>query len=138
MVRVTVQVAGKEDARERSAELVMDGQSLLIAHGSIHSVKPVEDVRMESGDGQAIGTLALGGDTWPVFCLDGNLDILGSVPAARRTCVLLKSECGGVGFLCDEVRVIDNAAVTVIPVPGCMRAENSPMDSLAIIDGRIT
>lgn len=122
----------------RSAELVVDGQSLLIAHIHIHSVEPILDVRMAPGHGQAMGTVRLGDDQWPVYCLDGDLNILGNVPAARRACVLLKSELGGVGVLCDEVKVVDNAALTMVPVPGCMSGEQSLMDSLAIIDGKIT
>jgi hypothetical protein len=126
------------DPHARSAELVVDGQSLLIAHIHIHSVEPILDVRMESARGQAMGTLQLGDDQWPVYCIDGDLNILGNVPAARRACVLLKSDRGGVGLLCDEVRVVDNAALTIVPVPGCMSGDQRLLDSLAIIDRKIT
>ncbi len=129
---------GEADLHARSAELVVDGQSFLIAHIHIHSVEPILGVQMESGHGPAIGTLQLGEDQWPVFCLDGDLNILGSVPATRRDCVLLKSVDGGVAVLCDEVGEVDNAALTMIPVPGCMSGEQSPMDSLAVIDAKIT
>jgi len=126
------------DLHARSAELVVDGQSLLVAHIHIHSVEPILDVRMAPGHGQAIGTLQLGDNRWPVYCLDADLNILGNVPAARRACVLLKSDRGGVGILCDEVSVVDNAALTMVPVPGCMSGGQSLMDSLAIVDGKVT
>jgi hypothetical protein len=138
MDKSALQQIREADLHARSAELVIDRQSLLIAHIHIHSVEPILDVRIESGHGQALGVLELGDDRWPVYCLDGNLNILAGVPATRRACVLLKSEHGGVGVLCDEVRVVDNASLVMVPVPGCMSGEQSLMDSLAVIDGKVT
>lgn len=138
MDKTALQQIREADLHARSAELVIDRQSLLIAHVHIHSVEPILDVRIESGHGPALGVLDLNDERWPVYCLDGDLNILNGVPATRRACVLLKSEHGGVGILCDEVRVIDNAALTIVPVPGCMSGEQSLMDSLAVIDGKVT
>jgi hypothetical protein len=138
MAKSALQQIREADLHARSAELVVDGQSLLIGHIHIHSVEPILDVRMESGHGLALGILQLGDNQWPVYCLDGNLDILGNVPATRRACVLLKSDHGGVGILCDEVRVVDNTALRVVPVPGCMSGRQSLMESLAVIDGKVT
>lgn len=138
MDKSALQQVREADLHARSAELVVDGQSLLIAHIHIHSVEPILDVRMEPGHGKALGILQLGEDQWPVYCLDGDLNILGNVPARRRACVLLKSDHGGVGVLCDEVRVVDNASLTIVPVPGCMSGQQSLMDSLAVIGGKIT
>ena len=126
------------DLRTRSAEVVIDGQSLLIGHGHIHSVEPILEVRTGDGPGRAIDLIELGDDRWPVFCIDGDLDILESQPAGRRACVLLKSDHGGVAFLCDEVRVVDDAALRLVPVPGCMRTEHDLMESLAVLDGKVT
>ena len=126
------------DLHARSAELVVDGQSLLIAHIHIHSVEPILDVAVEAGHGQALGVLRLGEAQWPVYCVDGDLNILERLPATRRACVLLKSDHGGICILCDEVRVVDNTALTLVPVPPCMSGEQSLMESLAIIDGKIT
>jgi hypothetical protein len=133
-----LQHIGEADLHGRSAELVVDGQSLLIAHVHVHSVEPIADVRIEPGHGLALGTLPLGEDEWPVYCLDGDLDILDRLPGTRRACVLVKTEFGGIGILCDEVRVVDNGAFATVPVPGCMQGEQSLMQSLAIIDARVT
>ena len=138
MDQSALQQIREADLHARSAELVIDRQSLLIAHVHIHSVEPILDVRIESGHGRALGVLELNDDRWPVYCLDGDLNILHGVPATRRACVLLKSGHGGVGVLCDEVRVVDNASLTMVPVPGCMSGEQSLMDSLAVIDGKVT
>lgn len=138
MDKSALQQIREADLHARSAELVVDGQSLLIAHVHIHSVEPILDVRMESGHGQALGILQIGDDHWPVYCLDRDLDILRNVPATRRACVLLKSAHGGVGILCDEVKVVDNASLTIVPVPGCMCGQQSLMDSLAMIGGKVT
>ena len=126
------------DLHARSAELVVDSQSLLIAHTHIHSVEPILDVVIETGHGQALGVLQLGEEQWPVYCMDGDLNILDGLPAKRRACVLLKSDHGGIGILCDEVRVVDNAALTLVPVPACMGGEENLMESLAIVDGKVT
>ena len=126
------------DLRARSAEVVIDGQSLLIGHVYIHSVEPLLDVRTQAGPGAAIGVIELGDTRWPVFCIDGDLNLLTSMPDNRRACVLLKSDHGGVAFLCDEVRVVDNNALKLLPVPGCMRGEHDLMESLAVIDNKVT
>ncbi len=126
------------DLSARSAEIVVDGQSLLIGHIHIHSVEPILDVRMSSEHGRAIGTIELGEEQWPVFAIDGDLNILASVPATRRACVQLKSEHGGIALLCDEVRVINNETLTMVPVPGCMGGEDGLMDSLAVMNGKVT
>lgn len=138
MVKSALQQISAADLHARSAELVVDGQSLLIGHVHIHSVEPILDVRMSPGHGQALGTVALGEAQWPVYCIDNNLDLLDHVPATRRACVLLKPDHGGVGILCDEVRVIDNAVLSIVPVPGCMSGQQSLMESLAVIGGKVT
>lgn len=126
------------DLRARSAEVVIDGQSMLIGHVHIHSVEPILDVRLKSGNAKAIGIIELGETHWPVFCFDGDLNILDSLPGKRRACVLLKSDGGGFAFLCDEVRMVDNTDLKLVSVPGCMRGEHDLMESLAIVDGKVT
>ena len=133
-----LQHIGEADLRARFAELVVDGQRLLIAHVHVHSVETLADVRIAPGHGQALGTLPLGEGEWPVYCLDGDLNTLDRLPATRRACVLLKTGDGGIGILCDEVRVVDNGAFATVPVPGCMQGEQSLVQSLAIIDARVT
>jgi hypothetical protein len=125
------------DLHGRSVELVVDGQSLLIAHVHVHSIEPIGDLRIVSDHGQALGKLPLGGTEWPVYCLDGSLDILDRLPANRRACVLLKSDYGGIGVLCDEVRVIDNATFDIVPIPACMQSEQKLMEALAVIDAKV-
>lgn len=130
------------DLDSRCAELLVDGQQILIAYADIFALEPVESVRIESGCGHAIGNVCHGEDVWAVFCLDARLEFLASVPAARSACVLLRfdadAELGGVALLCDESRVLDDASLTTVPVPGCMGGEDNPVEALAIVDGAIT
>lgn len=129
------------DPRALSAELVMGTQRLLVAHADIHTVAPIKDVRIESGCGHAIGSVRHGEHVWAVFSLDADLEFLATVPATRRSCVLLRldddAELGGVALLCDELRVLDNASLTMVPVPGCMSGEESPMEAFAIVNGEV-
>lgn len=125
------------DLHAGSAEVVLDGQTLLIDHVHIHSVEPIAGVHMCSDHGPAIGEIQLGEQRCPVFCLDADLSILAKVPATRRACVLLTSDHGGVGFLCDEIRMIDDASLAKVSVPGCMSGEHNLVDSLAVIDGKV-
>jgi len=130
------------DVHSRSVELVMDGRRILIADADVHAVEPIENVRIESGFGHAIGNVSHGEDVWAVFCLDAQLDFLATIPADRSICVLLRfdasSELGGVAVLCDESRDLDDASPTTVPVPGCMSGEENPVSALAIVDGAIT
>ncbi len=125
------------DLHGRSAELFVDGHNLLIAHAHVHSVEPIVNVRIEPGHGQALGVLSLGEGEWPVYCLDGDLDVLDRLPATRRACVLLKSHHGSIGILCDEVRMVDTGAFAIVSVPVCMQGEQSLVESLAIIDAKV-
>jgi hypothetical protein len=137
MAGSALQHIDEADLHGRSAELVVDGQRLLIAHVHVHSVETLADVRIASGHGRALGILPLGEDEWPVYCLDGDLNTLDRLPANRRACVLLKSDHGGIGILCDEVRVVDNGTFASVPVPDCMQGEQSPVGSLAIIGAKV-
>lgn len=129
---------GDSPLEARSAELLIDGQSLLVPHQHIHSVEPTLDLQPSPHASRIIGELSVADHRWPIYCVDRELNVLTEVPSARRTCVLLRGPRGGFGLLCDEVHVVDNSGLRMVPVPGCMHGGDSLMDSLAVVGDKVT
>ncbi|MDX1431690.1 MAG: hypothetical protein R3286_04500 [Gammaproteobacteria bacterium] len=121
----------------RSAELLVDGQGLLVPHQHIHSVEPILDLERAVGPTRMIGELSVADHRWPVYCIDRNLDVLGEIPPGRRACVLLRGPRGGFGILCDEVHVVDNEELRMVPLPGCMQGGSSLVDALAVVETKV-
>ncbi len=82
---------------------------------------------------QAAGQFMAGNDqSWPVYSLDGLLQLQRAVPEARRICVFYETEDQTRGLLCDRVwSLAEDADLIVEPMPGCMKGPPSPATGLA-------
>ena len=130
--------ASRDASSARSAELLIDGQGLLVPHQHIHSVEPILDLERVPGAAAVIGELTVADHRWPIYSLDRNLDVLSEIPTTRRAAVLLRNPRGNFGILCDEVHVVDNASLRMVPIPGCMQGAHSLMDALAVLGSKVT
>lgn len=116
------------------ALLYIDGLNLLLPQGAIRSLEPVLDVE-RCGENEAIaGFLFFDGKRWPVYCLSKDFTALGRIPEARRVCVVFSAARGYLCLLCDSVRMLKREDAKTMPLPGCMRAGNNPLQGLAILD----
>ena len=137
-----MQVADSLDLRDdkfnaRSAELRLGGFSLLVPHECVHSIEPILDVDMDNAIGASVGAITVSDHRWPVYCLDHALEILERVPVTRRSCVLLRAGGDAFGVLCDDVNVMDNVELRIVPVPSCMQDSASPVDALAVLGPQV-
>jgi hypothetical protein len=78
-------------------------------------------------------------EPWPVYCLDGGLQLQHPVPPARRLCVFIEAHDAVTGIACDRVQLLaTDAELTVEPVPGCMTGMPSPITGFARHQAGIT
>ena len=119
----------------RYAVLTMDNLALLIPQHQVHALEPAFDVRRSEGDD--LGWIAVAGARSPVHCLSEDMQPTREVPAGRHICVLLDTGDGLFGVLCDQVVMLDQAGLEILPLPGCMRTPSTPLHGLVLHGERV-
>ncbi len=119
----------------RYAVLTIDERALLIPQQQLHALEPAFDVqRSEAGDA---GWIAVAGVNWPVYCLSEDLRPIREAPADRHFCVLLESGAGLLGVLCDQVVMLEQMELEILPLPRCMRTAGTPLQGLVLHSERV-
>jgi len=108
--------------------LSMDTLRLLIPQNQVRTLEPGFEVRYPDTGGT--GWIEIEDMRSPVYCLSRNLEPLVTPPASRNVCVLLESEHGLFGVLCDQVAMFGEIAAE--PLPKCMRSAGTPIRGLAL------
>jgi len=119
----------------RYAVLTMDHLGLLIPQHQVHALEPGFDVQRSQGDG--VDWIAVGGAPSPVYCLSADLMPIREVPAGRHICVLLDTGTRLFGVLCDQVVMLDQAGLEMLPLQGCMRTPGTPLHGLVLHGERV-
>ena len=123
-------------ASARYAILTMGPVRLLIPQNQVYALEPSTDVVHPAGGELAWIDVADG--RWPVCCLSDDLCLVPEIPPGRNICVLLHTDDGLVGVLCDQVALLgQQAEVDWLPVPECMRTPRSPLQGLALQGERV-
>ena len=108
------------------------GLHLLLPHTEVYTLEPRSDVQAgEEGDRTA-GWLVADGQSWPVVCFDGDLELTTLVPVERRVCVLLHYGGGYAGVLCEAVATREAEDVQVFPLPPALSASATPVRAAII------
>ncbi|MFZ6779387.1 hypothetical protein ACO0LD_21360 [Undibacterium sp. Ji83W] len=110
--------------------LCIDGMQLMLPQGDICAVESVADLDSQDALAPSVGRIAYLGQSWPVLSLNGELQTLDNIPAARRACVMLATGKGFLGLLCDDVRVLNQQSGADYALPVAMRAANSPIQAI--------
>ncbi len=136
MIRVTPeQNASAPISIGHYALLSMDRLALLIPQHQVRSLEPALDVqRTQARDAAWISTA---GVNWPVYCLSEDLWPNLEVPANRHICALLQSGAGLLGVLCDQVATLERTELDILPLPHCMRTQDTPLLGLVLHAGRV-
>ncbi len=121
-----------EEQATAYAMLTLDGRRLLLPQGDIRTLEPLADMDIASPPDQGVGWIPFEGTQWPMYCLSGELSILGTIPPARRICVLLTLGDGYFGLLCDGLVALQGQAVEPSPLPACMARPGSPIEALVL------
>ncbi len=129
------QAAAEPMAIGRYAVLTMDELALLIPQHQVHALEPAFDV--QRSEGEDAGSIAVAGASWPVYCLSKDLRPIREVPADRHICVLLESGAGLLGVLCDQVVMIEQMGLDILPLPRCMRTPGTPLQGLVLHAERV-
>ena len=92
------------------------------------------DTMVPSPAAPAVGELPFANAQWPVYCLKGaELSLSAGLPASRYVCALLHDGSGGyLGLACDTVEQLAAEAVSLRPVPHCMRSDTMLITELAL------
>jgi len=121
----------------------------VLAFGELWLALPQRDVRQfelasdleapGASLAQAAGQFMAGSEeSWPVYSLDGSLQLQRAVPETRRICVFFETEGQTRGLLCDRVwSLAEDADLLVEPMPGCIKGPPSPATGLAQFRGQI-
>jgi len=110
--------------------LRIDEMQLMLPQGDICAVESVADIQSQDAVAPAVGRIAYLGQSWPVLSLNGELQTLGSIPPARRACVMLATGKGFLGLLCDDVRVLNQQSSADYALPVAMRTANTPIQAV--------
>lgn len=116
-----------QNQRAAGAVLKIDTLDLLIQQGEIRTLESASDVDGSNPEKGSVGWISYAQQRWPVFCLSTQLDLQLSVPAARRTCVLLALQRGYIGVLCDDVTVLKQVSGQLYELPIAMRRNDTPL-----------
>jgi hypothetical protein len=110
--------------------LRIDKLQLMLPQGDVCAVESVADLNSENALAPSVGRIAYLGQSWPVLSLNGELQTLDNIPAARRACVMLATGKGFLGLLCDDVRVLNQQSGSDYALPAAMRTANTPIQAI--------
>lgn len=105
---------------------------LLVPQEDVRTVESVADIRTPTSRPGALGSIRVGRERLPVYCLSETLTELDTKPASRRICPILVAGDGRYGLLCDEVELIPGWELDVRPPPPAMRRHRAAVCGLAL------
>jgi len=117
--------------RSHFAVLSIEGLSLLLPQQDIHTVEPVLDLELTTGERGYAGWINREEERWPVYCLSADLEPLRDLPIERRVCVILDHDESGFGLACEQMTTLQQAHLSFFAVPECMRTPGLPVRALA-------
>jgi hypothetical protein len=117
-----------------SALLQISGLRLLLPQNEIFASEAVDNVEMHDARAPSVGWLRHEQIRCPVYCLSQDLSLLTTIPAERRTCVLLRAVTTYFGILCDSASVIPQTPDNQNELPLAMRLPESPIQGLVALN----
>jgi hypothetical protein len=138
-MRETISRHGDEggEAHRLYARLGLDDQGILLPQNDISALEPALDIEMDEKSSIATGQIEFNRQRWPVYALTSNLNVSREIPARRRICVIVNKSGGYFGLVCDHFDTLEARDVKFQPLPACMLTPRTPIDALAIHDGRV-
>lgn len=112
--------------------LYIDDFRLAFAQHQVAMVELASAIRADDKPSLTVGTLVLQQSRLPVYAPDPNLSLTKALPLQRRFCVCFNpgGDAGGAFALaCDHVET-QRIATGILPIPGCLRAENNPLQQM--------
>lgn len=111
-----------------------DSHRLFLPQREIRSLESVLDIQRHAAPPPVAGVIALAGETWPVYCLEGqDLVVRSELPAQRRVCLLLDDGQHRMAFVCDQIETLARPP-RLYPLPPCMAKPKGLIDHLVVED----
>jgi hypothetical protein len=128
---------GATKSRQLYAALTLGSLILAVPQHEVHTLEPVLDIETAEPEGMRIGSIALAGSRWPVYCPSANLAAVSVLPATWRICVMLGATGTLFGIVCEMVATIDEAEMQPFPMPTCMSHPTQPIRALALYQEQV-
>jgi hypothetical protein len=128
---------GATKTRQLYATLMLGSLALAVPQHEMHTLEPVLDIETAEPEGMRIGSIALAGSRWPVYCLSANLEAASVLPATWRICVMLGATGTLFGIVCEMVAMIDGAEIQSFSMPTCMSHPMQPIRALALYQEQV-
>lgn len=113
------------------AALSIDDLRLLLPHHEVHTLEPVADLQTKQKKDHVVGWIMAGTVRIPIYCLSRDLIVLDTIPNVRRIAVVMITDEGSIGILCDDLKIIPRKQLAEQPLPYCMHAPDTPLTGLA-------
>ncbi len=122
------------------AVLVIDELYLVLPQRDVRQFGLASDLEAPGAElAQAGGQFPAGrGESWPVYSLDGSLQLQRATSEVRTVCVFFEAGGQTRGLLCDRLwSLAEDTDLAVEPMPGCAKGPPSPATGLAQFRDRI-
>lgn len=131
--------ANLQQSSNSIALLAITAVRLVLPQNDIRSLESAADIDAQHPQPDSVGWIAYAAQTWPVYCLTANLQLLANIPTERRACVLLSSGSGYIGILCDAVQIARQIELgTAHELPTAMHQPFTPVLGLVNVnDGQV-
>jgi hypothetical protein len=118
------------------AEIGFEQLTLAIPLADLHSLEPVLDVVPDDRGGNA-GSIAVGSESCPVYCLTDELGFDSSPARGRRICAIIDDGATAFGLICSTVVATPAGSHATFGMPPCMHNESSPLEAMELLDDRV-
>jgi chemotaxis signal transduction protein len=105
---------------------------LLVPQEDVRTVESATDIRTPTSKPGAFGSIRIGRERWPVYCLSETLSEFCTEAGSRRICPILVSQDGSYGLLCDDVQLVTAHELDVKPLPSAMQRHGAAVGGLAL------
>lgn len=121
------------DTVDAHALMLVSGLRLLAPSGDLKTIETARELVTDAPPERGVGWVSAFGALWPAFALSKDLQLIVTKPTTREMFAVLPARDGLFGLLCEEIRMIDESGLTFSPLPLCMRYEDSPLGSIALV-----
>ncbi|EXJ14503.1 hypothetical protein [Imhoffiella purpurea] len=120
------------DAVEAQGLMRVSGTRLVAPSRDLKSVESAGDLVEDRPPERGVGWIRAFDDLWPAFALSGDLRLVAEPPRSPRMIAVMGGPDGLFGLLCEEISMMDERELDLIPLPDCMRYPDSPIGSVAL------
>lgn len=105
---------------------------LLAIQPSIISIDSIQDIDCETPSKRSVGWIHLDNHKLPVYSFTERLELEQTITNNKKICAILKDEESYISLMCLEATPFKHQIVKLTPLPECMQASPSPVDSLCL------